>query len=86
MLGGTLVVLVTVMIIASQPPWTIGVLDLVFWSAVVCSVMLRYWDIARFRGETTGGEPATMADFKRYAAGIGAVSAAVWLAAQAIQL
>lgn len=86
MLGGTLALLVTVMKIASQPPWTIGLLDLVFWGAVALTVMLRYWDITRFRGETTSGEPATMADFRRYAAGTAGVSAACWLIARAIQL
>lgn len=86
MLAGNLAMLISVMMIASQPRWMFSLWDGIFWGAVVLTGALRYCDIARLRGETTSGAPATAADLRRYLVGLAALSVAGWLGAQAIHL
>ena len=86
MVAGTLTILISALMIASEPTWTLGLRDLVFWVAVVATGILRYVDISRFHGETTNGEPATAAHLKRYLTGLTALAAVAWLAAQSLHI
>jgi hypothetical protein len=86
MLGGTLAMMVSLMVIAGKPRLTVGLPDAIFWAAVVLTGLLRTLDITRFHGETTQGVPATTRDLKRYLAGLGALAVAGWLVAQSIHV
>lgn len=50
----------------------------------VALVVARYVDITRFAGTTVDGEPATLAHWKRYAAGVVAISLALWTLARMV--
>lgn len=86
MVGGTLAMIVSGMSIAAQPSWTFGWRDVVFWSAALASIALRYLDVTRFAGETADGQPATRADLARYAAGLCLTAAVAWFCAHALRL
>jgi hypothetical protein len=86
MVGGTLAMLVSGMSIAAQPRWTFGWRDVVFWSAALAAIVLRYLDVARFAGETADGRPATRAHFIRYAAGLCIAAALAWFSVQSLHL
>jgi hypothetical protein len=86
MLGGTLTMIISGLGIASTTRWTFGPQDAVFWSGAVVTVLLRYWDIRRFRGQTASGDPATMGDFIRYAALLTGTALTGWLTVQAVRL
>lgn len=86
MLGGTLTMLIASFVIASSPAWTFGLRDVVFWSGAMLAVTLRYWDIARYRGQTANGEPATMNHFWRYTTALSLAALGGWAAAQSVHL
>lgn len=86
MLGGTLMMLIAGFTIASTRQWTFGLPDAVFWFGALLAIVLRYWDIRRFQGQTANGDPATMAHFPRYFATLSVVALAGWLVAQSIHL
>jgi hypothetical protein len=86
MLGGTLTMLISGFSIASTRQWAFGLQDAVFWSGALFAVVLRYWDIRRFHGQTANGDPATMVHFTRYLAMISVMALSGWLAAQSIHL
>jgi len=86
MLGGTLTMLIAGFSIASAPRWTLGLQDAVFWLGVLLAVVLRYWDIRSFRGQTANGDPATMAHFARYFAALSVIALFGWLTAQSVHL
>lgn len=86
MLGGTLMMLIAGFTIASTPQWTFGLSDAVFWFGALFAVVLRYWDIRRFQGQTANGDPATMAHFARYLATIAVVALSGWFTAQSVHL
>ncbi len=86
MLGGTLVMAISLMVIAGKPPMKVGLPDVVFWATVVVTGLLRTLDVTRFHGETTRGTPATTTDLKRYLGGLAAVSIVGWLVAQAVHV
>lgn len=86
MLGGTLVMIISLMVIAGKPALTLGLPDVIFWAAVLLTGVLRTVDVTHFHGETTGGMPATTADLKRYLRGLGVLAVSCWFAAQAVHL
>ena len=86
MLGGPLLMIVSLGVIAGKPALSPGLSDAVFWAAVLLTGFLRALDVTRYHGETTRGLPATTRDLKRYLLGLGATSVACWIAAQAIHV
>lgn len=86
MLGGTLAMMVALMVIAGKPRLTLGLPDIVFWTAVALTALLRTLDITRFQGETTHGVPATARDLKRYLTGLAALAVTGWVVAQSIHV
>lgn len=52
--------------------------DVLFLLVAAGLIAVRYIDVTRFHGETADGEPATLADWRRYATGVVLVSLAVW--------
>jgi hypothetical protein len=66
-------------------PWTYSVLDGVLWGLAMLTLVARFIDIRLFRGKTTEDQPATMADFWRYAAKVMLFAVVVWGLAQSLQ-
>lgn len=86
MVGTTLTMLITGFVILSTPTWTFGVSDAVYWGGALGAVALRYLDIKRYDGETSNGEPATMAHFARYTVALVGSAVAFWTIAQSVHL
>ena len=86
MVAGNIVLALVLMSVARVPPWTFGLLDACFWLCVAGMLGVRYVDIQRLEGRTAKGEPATMAHFKRYAAGLLTIGGGAWTAAQSVGL
>jgi hypothetical protein len=86
MVAGNIALVLVLMSVARSPTWTLGPLDVFFWACLVGLVLVRYVDVTRLNGRTTEGEPATMAHFRRYAAGLTTLGGAAWSAAQSVQL
>jgi len=42
------------------------VMDIVYFCIAIALVVVRYVDITRFKGNTSEGKPATLADWRRY--------------------
>jgi hypothetical protein len=59
-------------------------LDAVVWITVATSLVARRLDITRLNGQTAGGEPATLAHWRTYAAAVIIVTALASLLAHAI--
>jgi hypothetical protein len=72
--------------IAQRGPAHTWITDAVFWTVVASLVLVRYLDIARFGGTTASGEPASAADWYRYAWRLLLVALAVWIVAHALRL
>ena len=83
---GNILIVLLALPIFRRPPWTLTVIDLAFWAAVGLVIGLRYVDVAHLGGRTSNGERATYRHFARHAAGLGGISALVWLLAQSTQL
>ncbi|MBK8164883.1 MAG: hypothetical protein IPK64_02845 [bacterium] len=54
-------------------------LDGLYVGLVVLLLVVRFVDIARLGGQTSEGQPATLAHWRRYALGLVPVAAVVWL-------
>lgn len=52
-------------------------LDGAYAALVIALIVVRYVDIARFGGQTSDGDPATLAHWRRYALGLVVVAVAV---------
>lgn len=86
MVGCPLIMLLAVFTIASHPKWTFGASDVALLLGCVLAVGFRYKDIKTFHGQTANGQPATMADFRRYLVGLSTIVFACWIAAQSVHL
>lgn len=80
---GNAVVIFSLLLIVRNRAGFLSVLDAVFWAAVASMLIMRYVDIRHLHGCTTTGEPASMADWRRYALVLALVSAVAWLLAHA---
>ena len=58
--------------------FALGAPDAVFWAAVMGCLGVRYLDISHFAGRTATGQPATSADWRRYAVILVVVAAVLW--------
>ena len=65
--------------------FTFSALDLVFWSGVVITAVLRYVDVRFLEGRTVGGAPATRGVLVRFVILLVIVAAAGWLAAHGVR-
>jgi hypothetical protein len=83
MLLGNMAVAVSAAAVASAPAAP-SPADAVLGASILSLIAVRYADIAYLDGATAEGEPATIADFRRYAAGVAGVGLALWIAATAI--
>lgn len=63
---------------AAFPSW----LDAAYWAVVASLVGARYADIRYLKGGSGDGEPATMADWRKYSVRLLGVGAGVWVVAR----
>jgi hypothetical protein len=84
MMIGNMILLLSVVGISRHPTGGLGLADASYWGIVACLLLARYIDIRYFRGLTADGDPATMADWRRYASVLGAVSTGLWLGAHTL--
>lgn len=80
-LGNLILVLSAVAIFQNQAGFTLTGMDALLWSASLSLLAVRFVDIRYLAGETTDSQPASMADWRRYAATVLGVSFALWLGA-----
>jgi len=59
-----------------------GWADLLFLLVTGGLIAVRYVDITRFSGETSDGEPATVAHWRRYTVKVMLASATLWIMAR----
>jgi len=65
--GNIVVYVAWVLIVLTTAPLP-SLLDAVVWLTVLLMLLARRIDIVRYSGRTMDGEPATLADWRRYAA------------------
>jgi len=58
------------------------VTNVVFFGVAIALIVVRYIDIAWFKGDTAEGKPATFADWRRYALKLTVVAVALWALAR----
>ena len=80
MFGGNVLYCFALVHLAQQHPRFPALMDAVCLVVVVSLVYVRYLDIRHCRGMTGEGQPASMADWRRYALCISAVGVAAWAA------
>jgi hypothetical protein len=73
-------------VVSKGAPWTLSWVDALFWAVAVSMFLARFFDVTRFGGRTAEGKPATMRDFRMYAAKLLLVAGGMWAAAQSVQL
>ena len=82
--GNLILVLAAIGIGQQHAGFTLTAMDAVFWATALCLLAVRYVDIRYLGGETADSQPATVADWRRYAAMVLGISLALWLGAHVI--
>jgi hypothetical protein len=80
-IGNFVLVLTAVGIGQNRAGFTLGAMDVLFWATAFGLLAVRYVDIRYLGGQTADSRPASMADWRRYAATVLGVSLALWLVA-----
>lgn len=57
----------------------------IFFGVVAALMIARSLDVLRFSGTTTEGQPATVADLRRYAMGLVVTSGILWFIAYSVR-
>ncbi len=83
MIGGSALIALLTLSIAFEEGSTLSLRDVAYWVVVATMAAVRWVDVRRLGGQTTEGAPATLADWRRYTAGLAVICLAVWLAAHA---
>ena len=66
MLIGPVVAILSLLLIFQNRQGSFSSADAFLWCAVVACVVLRYIDVSRLNGLKATGEPASIADWRRY--------------------
>ena len=83
---GNVVLLIMLIFIGGKDDFGFTLHDAVFWTVAAAMAAARYLDIARYEGSTTYGEPATIRDFRQYAALLALASLSLWAMAHGATL
>jgi hypothetical protein len=78
MLIGPAVAILSLLLIFQNRQGSFSSADAVLWCAVLASVVLRYIDVSRLNGLKATGEPASIADWRRYALVVVIVALVLW--------
>ena len=81
MIVGNALLIFCVMAIAQDTSGLFTPVDALFWVLVGSLMVARYVDIRYFNGLTSDSDPATMADFRRYAVLLGFIAMGLWIGA-----
>lgn len=85
MFAGNTAALFCLVYVARGPARSLGLGDLVYALLIASLVLLRYLDIRCYAGETAaGGEPATLAHWRRYTAVVLSLATLAWLLVRAL--
>ena len=84
MLIGNIVLAACVVNIATRTGGLFSAADVVLWAVVPILIWLRYVDITHMKGQTAGGQPASLSHWKRYVGLLLAACLVAWAAAHAI--
>jgi hypothetical protein len=57
-------------------------MDILFFAVAIGLIVIRYVDIAKFKGETSDSKPATLAHWRRYAGLVVVISTGLWALAR----
>ena len=79
MLLGNVILIVSVILIFQGKDWQFHTADAFFWGTVAALVLTRYLDIKFYNGLTASGEPASIANWRKYAITLLISSAAIWI-------
>lgn len=79
---GNLALLILAILISERGKFS--ALDVGYWAVVAALIAARHVDIARFEGQTSHGEPATMQHFRGYVVRVLVVAAALWASAHLV--
>lgn len=82
--AGNLLLLMFAVLIAQKETFDVSVYDLGLWVIVAAMVCVRYVDITRLGGQTTEGQPATVAHWRSYSLGLASVAFLMWIVAHAL--
>jgi hypothetical protein len=82
--GNLILVLSAIGIAEKDAGFTLTGMDVLFWGVVLALAAVRYIDIRYLGGETADNRPASMSDWRRYAAILLGVSVLMWLGAHAL--
>lgn len=77
---GNLVLGISALLIV-QAGASFSLMDIAYWATIPVLVGMRYVDIAKFKGVTAYGDPASMLHWRRYAIGMLLAGTGAWLAA-----
>ena len=84
MMGGVILLVIFSFTIPEQQfP---SIYDAGFWLLVLALIVTRYVDIRYLHGQTAEGNPATLADWGRYALWLVPIALCVWLALHGLGL
>jgi hypothetical protein len=86
MVGNLILVLAAIGIAQNPSGFAPTGRDAIFWAAALALVAVRYVDIRYLYGKTADNRPASLSDWRRYAAAVLGISLAMWIAAHAISL
>ena len=78
MVFGNIILLLTAVTTVLGSFQNLLVASFVFWANAICMVIIRYLDIRYFQGETSDGQMATMAQWKKYSISLLIASAFTW--------
>lgn len=82
--GNFVLVLAAIGIFQNASGFTLTAMDLLLWGTALSLLVVRYVDIRYLAGETSDNRPATMADWRRYAAAVLGVSLVLCVGAHLI--
>jgi len=82
--GNFVLVLAAVGIFQNRAGFALTAMDVLLWGASLSLLVVRYVDIRYLAGETADNRPASMADWRRYAATVLGVSLVLWIGAHLI--
>jgi hypothetical protein len=81
MLLGDVILLISAIFIFQGKDWKFHTADVFFLGITAALILARYLDIKFYNGLTASGEPASMANFRKYAGVLLLFSAAIWILA-----
>lgn len=84
MVGNVVLIMTAIAIAQKQRGFALTEMDAFFFATAIGLLVVRYIDIRFLQGKTSDSQPATMADWRRYAITILGVSFLLWLGVHAI--